>query len=75
MPIPAAHALDEAYIEGITEQAVAEATRRGITGAAWTPFVLDQVRERTGGRSVAANVALVLNNARIAAAIARALRP
>jgi pseudouridine-5'-phosphate glycosidase len=75
VPIPAAHALDDAYIEGVTDQAVAEATRRGITGAAWTPFVLDQVRERTGGRSIAANVALVLNNARVAAAIARALSP
>jgi len=74
VPIPAADALDAAYIEGITAAAVAEATGRGITGAAWTPFVLDQVRERTGGRSVAANVALVLNNARVAAAIARALR-
>ncbi len=75
VPIPAADALDAAYIEGITAEAVTEATRRGITGAAWTPFVLDQVRERTGGRSVAANVALVLNNARVAAAIARALSP
>jgi len=73
VPIPAADALDAAYIEGITTEAVTEATRRGITGAAWTPFVLDQVRERTGGRSVAANVALVLNNARVAAEIARAL--
>jgi pseudouridine-5'-phosphate glycosidase len=73
VPIPAAHALDETYIEGITAQAVAEATRRGISGSAWTPFVLDQVRERSGGRSVAANVALVLNNARTAAAIAQAL--
>jgi pseudouridine-5'-phosphate glycosidase len=73
VPIPAAHTLDAAYIEGITAHAVAEAARRGITGAAWTPFVLDQVRERTGGRSVAANVALVLNNARVAAAIAQSL--
>jgi len=73
VPIPAADALDGAYIEGITTEAVTEATRRGITGAAWTPFVLDQVRERTGGRSVAANVALVLNNARVAAEIAQAL--
>jgi pseudouridylate synthase len=73
VPIPAAQALDDAYIEEITGAAVAEATRRGITGAAWTPFVLDQVRERTGGRSVAANVALVLNNARVAAAIAQSL--
>ncbi len=72
VPIPAADALDEAYIEGITQEAVTEATRRGIHGAVWTPFVLDQVRERTGGRSVAANVALVLNNARVAAEIARA---
>lgn len=73
VPIPAADAPDAAYIEGITEQAVAEAARQGITGAAWTPFVLDQVRARTGGRSIAANVALMLNNARTAAAIARAL--
>ncbi len=73
VPIPKAHALDEAYIAGITEEAVAEATRRGVSGAAWTPFVLDQVRERTGGSSVAANVALVLNNARIAAAIAQSV--
>lgn len=74
VPIPVADALDDAYIAAITEAAVAEATRRGITGAAWTPFVLDQVRERTGGISIAANVALVLNNARVAAEIARALR-
>ncbi len=73
VPIPAADALDAAYIEDITTEAVAEATGRGITGAAWTPFVLDQVRERTGGRSVAANVALVLNNARVAAEIVQAL--
>ena len=73
VPIPAADAPDAASIEGVTEEAVAEAERRGITGAAWTPFVLDQVRERTGGRSVAANVALVRNNARVAADIARAL--
>ena len=73
VPIPAEHALDDAFIEEVTEAAVAEAARRGITGAAWTPFVLDQVRERTGGRSVAANVALVLNNVRAAVEIARAL--
>ena len=73
VPIPAADALDAEYIEGITAEAVAEAIGRGIIGAAWTPFVLDQVRERTGGRSVAANVALVLNNACVAAAIARSL--
>ena len=73
VPIPAADALDAAYIEGITEQAVTEATRRGISGSAWTPFVLNQMRERTGDRSVAANVALVLNNARVAAAIAQAV--
>jgi pseudouridine-5'-phosphate glycosidase len=73
VPIPAKDALDDAYIGDITEAAVAEAEQQRITGAAWTPFVLDQIRERTGGRSVAANVALVLNNARTAAAIAQAL--
>jgi pseudouridine-5'-phosphate glycosidase len=73
VPIPAADALDERFIAEITEASVAEAERQRITGAAWTPFVLDQVRQRTGGRSVAANVALVLNNACTAAAIARSL--
>ncbi|HZR01515.1 MAG TPA: pseudouridine-5'-phosphate glycosidase [Chloroflexota bacterium] len=44
-----------------------------MTGSAWTPFVLGFIPEATGGRSVAANRALVLNNARVAAEVAARL--
>lgn len=73
VPVPEADALpdDEA------EAAIAEATRRaetaGITGKDVTPFVLGQVLELTGGRSRQANVALLINNARVGAQIAWAL--
>jgi pseudouridine-5'-phosphate glycosidase len=43
---------------------------QGITGKAVTPFLLARVNELTGGNSLAANIALILNNARLAAAIA-----
>src|SRR5690606_40984062 len=50
--------------------AMAEAEERGITGKAVTPFLLDRIKEITGGESLEANVELVLNNARLGAAIA-----
>ena len=53
--------------------ALAEAESRGITGKAITPFLLNFVREATGGRSLAANIALVLANAKLAAEVAEAL--
>jgi pseudouridine-5'-phosphate glycosidase len=55
------------------EAAVAEAEARGIGGKDLTPFLLSRLAERTGGRSRAANEALLVNNARVAARIARAL--
>jgi pseudouridine-5'-phosphate glycosidase len=72
-PIPAEHALDEAVIEQAIQQALQDAEQRGITGKAVTPFLLDRVKELTGGASLAANVALVKNNAALAAEIAAAL--
>jgi pseudouridine-5'-phosphate glycosidase len=61
----------------VAEAAIAEAQRRadaqGIRGADATPFMLQQIAELTGGASIRANVALLLNNARVAAEIARAL--
>src|SRR4030095_8792752 len=53
--------------------AAAAPARRGIAGKQVTPFLLARVRELTGGPSQRANVALVLNNARLAAQIAREL--
>ncbi|GIV82405.1 MAG: pseudouridine-5'-phosphate glycosidase [Anaerolineae bacterium] len=73
VPVPEEDALpsDEA------ERAIAEATRQaeaaGIHGKAVTPFVLAKVLELTGGRSQRANIAALINNARVAARIARAM--
>jgi pseudouridine-5'-phosphate glycosidase len=72
-PIPAADALDPAEIEGHIATAVADAASRGIGGKALTPFLLQAILELTGGRSLIANIALVENNARLAARLAVAL--
>jgi pseudouridine-5'-phosphate glycosidase len=47
--------------------------RQGITGKDTTPFLLARIAEATGGRSLEANMQLVINNARVAAEIARCL--
>jgi pseudouridine-5'-phosphate glycosidase len=69
-PIPAAFALPREAIDGAIDQALADATRQGIVGKAITPLLLDRVNQLTGGLSLAANIQLVLNNARLAAAVA-----
>ena len=53
--------------------AVAEAKAAGVTGKAVTPFLLDAILQRTDGRSLDTNIALVKNNARLAAEIARTI--
>ena len=70
VPIPPEHEAAGAEVEAAIGEALAEAERRGVAGAAVTPFLLERIRETTGGRSLAANVALVLNNAAVGAAIA-----
>lgn len=72
-PIPAAHALPATLTAGAITQALDEAQAQGVGGPALTPFLLARVAELTGGASLAANRALLLNNATIAAQIARAL--
>jgi pseudouridylate synthase len=74
-PIPAEHALPRAQVETAVEQALAEAQAADVTGPRLTPWLLARVAELTGGESVAANRALLLNNAAIAARIACALAP
>ncbi|MCB0984348.1 MAG: pseudouridine-5'-phosphate glycosidase, partial [Ilumatobacter sp.] len=69
-PIPAEHEVPAEEIAGVIDEALADLERDGITGQDVTPFLLQRVRERTGGRSLAANLALVRNNAATAAAIA-----
>ncbi|MFC3675887.1 pseudouridine-5'-phosphate glycosidase [Ferrovibrio xuzhouensis] len=69
-PIPQADALDGDAIEHSIAAAVAEAAVHGIAGKDVTPFLLARITALTEGRSLAANIALVQNNARLAAAIA-----
>jgi len=69
-PIPLDAALDPAFIDETIAAAVAEAEARGIGRKALTPFLLQRINELSGGRSLIANIALVKNNAMLAAAIA-----
>ena len=73
VPPPAGHALPAAEVERAIGDALREAEARGIRGKEVTPFLLSSVAERTGGRSLEANVALLRNNARTAAAVAAAM--
>jgi pseudouridine-5'-phosphate glycosidase len=73
VPPPAEHALPAAEVERAIGDALLEAEARGIRGKEVTPFLLSSVAERTGGRSLEANVALLRNNARIAAEVAAAM--
>lgn len=72
VPPPASAAVANAVIDRAISEALARAEAAGITGGEVTPYVLDAIDEATAGRSVDANVELVVNNARCAAAIARA---
>ncbi len=72
-PIPAEHALDGAEIDAVIGEAIGDMERLRIGGKDATPFLLARVAERTDGRSLRANIELVVNNARLAAAIAKAL--
>ena len=72
-PIPAEAEIARDVIGPVIEAALAEAQAQGIAAKAVTPFLLQRIFELTEGRSLAANIALVLNNARLGAAIAGAL--
>ena len=72
-PIPDAHALEEAAIEERIAEAVAEAKAQGVGKKEATPFLLKRVVELTDGRSLEANIALIKNNAILAAQAAAEL--
>jgi len=74
-PVPEADEVPYEELQPIIDAAVGEATGAGIRGGAVTPFVIDRIAAATGGRTVAANLALVEHNAAAAAAIAGALAP
>ena len=70
-PIPEDAEIARAEIMPVIEAALAEAAAQGVAAKAVTPFLLQRIFELTDGRSLDANIALVLNNARLGAAIAR----
>jgi pseudouridine-5'-phosphate glycosidase len=72
-PIPEEFAMDKAVIDSAINQALAEMKEQGVAGKESTPFLLARVAELTGGDSLASNIQLVFNNARLAAKIAIAL--
>ena len=72
-PVPETEAISKSEMEPYIEQANREAREQGIHGKALTPFLLPRISELTGGKSMRANLALLLNNARLAAQIAKAL--
>ncbi len=72
-PIPEAYSMDAEVINGAIARAVAEADEQGIHGKALTPFLLARIKDLTGGDSLASNIQLVFNNARLAALTAAAM--
>lgn len=74
-PIPAADEIPASEIRPAIEAAIVDAARANVAGKAVTPYLLDAILKTTGGRSLTANIALVRNNARLAAEIAVALAP
>ena len=73
VPVPAEAELPAEVMEAAIAGALAAAEARGLRGKALTPFLLAEVSQRTGGASLRANLALLENNARVAAQIAVAL--
>ena len=72
-PIPEEYALSMEYMNEVIEEAVRAAEKEGIKGKKLTPYLLNKIKELTGGKSLQANIALVKDNARVAAKIAREL--
>jgi pseudouridine-5'-phosphate glycosidase len=71
-PIPSSHAIARERVEHETQRALDDARAEGITGKALTPFLLGRLNALTAGETLEANVALAVNNARVAAEVALA---
>ena len=69
-PVPEAYQLDPEVMNRAIEAALADADRQGIKGKAITPFLLAAIEKRTGGKSLDANIELVLANARLGGEVA-----
>lgn len=73
VPVPEQFEIDADELEELLSDAVHLASELRITGKEITPFLLSQMSEKSGGRTLAANIALLENNARVAAEIAKAI--
>lgn len=71
--VPASAALERADVEAAVAQAAKDAVKQGIRGPLLTPFLLKRVNDLTGGKAMRANQALAINNAKLAAQVARAV--
>lgn len=69
-PVPAGHEVPFSRMEAFIEDSLQEAARQNISGKKITPFLLRTIAEKTGGESLAANIALVKNNAALGAQVA-----
>jgi len=69
-PIPVEYEMAPAIINAAIDKALAEASAAGVRGKDVTPFLLAKVKDLTGGDSLESNIALVMNNARLAAELA-----
>jgi pseudouridine-5'-phosphate glycosidase len=73
VPVPAQFEVPAEELQIVLTTALEDAEWKGIAGPALTPFLLSQMAERSGGSTLRANIALLENNARVAAAIASAV--
>jgi pseudouridine-5'-phosphate glycosidase len=73
-PVPAEYEMNPAEIEIKILEALDQAKQQGIKGKAVTPFLLQYIANHTEGESLATNIALVKNNAKVAASIAVAMQ-
>jgi pseudouridine-5'-phosphate glycosidase len=73
VPVPAGEELDRAHLEKILDGALKNASSQGISGKELTPFLLSQMAAESGGQTLTSNIALLKNNARVAAEIAVAI--
>ena len=73
VPVPIEDEVPADEIGAAIDEALAQAAQQQVSGKVVTPFLLTQIAERTGGRALRANIALLHQNARLAAEIARAL--
>jgi len=69
-PVPVEHALEASEIDAVIDAALGEMQQEGISGKDTTPFLLSRISASTAGRSLATNIELVFNNARLASQIA-----